>query len=453
MAEVFLCRLKGPSGFERPVVVKRILPHLAKDPAFEQMFVDEARSLARIHHPNVVQVQEFGREDGDLVLAMEYVAGETLASLRTRLIEVGETLDPRLCAYIVAEACAGLHAAHDLVGDDGVPLGLIHRDVSPQNLIITYDGHVKVLDFGIAFSADRGARTETGEIKGKLEYMSPEQTQGKKLDRRSDIFSLGVVLHEIITGKRLYKREGHALVVQAILDEPAIPPSRIADNCPRLLDLACRRALEKAPSDRYPSAADFRRDLLEAAREIIDPTAVLAGAMHRLFADRITAKSGLVAEPRREKPAPTPRRRRRGVFRSVAVGVAVVLLLTGSLVAWRVSRARTVPSARRMPIAETPDAGGPAIVNVMIATTPAGARVLIDGVYRGDSPLAVALPKGDVPIGLQVERGGFQSVSQNVVPDRDQSLLLSLAPAPRLRPKGAGHGAPRASSSAFWRFE
>src|SRR5262249_34122249 len=168
MAEILLARLVGPSGFERPVVLKRILPHLAREPEFVHMFLDEARIVAGITHPNVVQVQELGKDGNELFLAMEYLEGETLWGLMRRLAVRGERLDTPLAVRVIVQACAGLHAAHELVDADGHPVNLVHRDVSPQNLFITYAGQVKLLDFGIAKAADRITRTETGVLKGKF---------------------------------------------------------------------------------------------------------------------------------------------------------------------------------------------------------------------------------------------------------------------------------------------
>src|SRR4051794_35816639 len=189
MAEILLARLSGPAAFARAVVIKRILRQYAQTETFVTMFLDEARTIAKIRHPNVVQVQELGEDEGELFLVLEYVAGENLSSVLKRSVAVGERLDPLLVAHIVAEACAGLHAAHELVSEDGRHQNLVHRDVSPQNLFVAYDGHVKLLDFGVALTDERVARTEVGDVKGKFEYMSPEQARAEPLDRRSDIFA------------------------------------------------------------------------------------------------------------------------------------------------------------------------------------------------------------------------------------------------------------------------
>jgi len=228
MAEILLGRMVGPegTGFERPVVIKRILPHLAREKAFVDMFLDEARIVGSIRHSNVVQVQELGHEGGELYMVMNYLEGENASGLSRRVASRRETLDPALGAFIVAEACAGLHAAHELTDTEGRSRNLVHRDVSPQNIFITYRGEVSVLDFGIATAADRATHTETGAIKGKFEYMSLEQCLGMHLDRRADVFSMGVVLYELTTGHRLFKRPTQLLAFKAICDQPIVPPSR-----------------------------------------------------------------------------------------------------------------------------------------------------------------------------------------------------------------------------------
>jgi eukaryotic-like serine/threonine-protein kinase len=216
MAEILLARLDGAEGFQRPVVVKRILPQLARTRSYRDMFVDEARIVAGIRHPNVVQVHELGQQDDELFLVMEYLDGESLGSLMRRLWSRGRRMDRDVAAWVVAEACAGLHAAHELTDEDGLPRNLVHRDVSPHNVFLGYQGGVKVLDFGIAQASERITKTETGQVKGKFEYMSPEQIQSRPLDRRADVFALGVLLYELTTARRLFKRPSLPRVIDAI---------------------------------------------------------------------------------------------------------------------------------------------------------------------------------------------------------------------------------------------
>jgi eukaryotic-like serine/threonine-protein kinase len=297
MAEVLLGRFSGPEGFERPIVIKRILPHLARDKEVVQMFLDEARIIARIRHPNVVQVHELVREDGELFMVMEYLEGESASGLIRRLAAKGEQLDTGLAAYIVASACAGLHAAHQLKDEDGRPLGIVHRDVSPQNVFVSFDGVVKVLDFGIAKSAQQVTRTETGQVKGKFGYMSPEHALAKPLDLRSDVFALSIVLYELLTGRRLFHRATPLATLDAIVKAPIVPPSRLNAACPAALERICLRGLSRKRDDRYATADAMRHDLLDAMREIEpggDPGDRLAALMERIFDDRKQEKGEML---------------------------------------------------------------------------------------------------------------------------------------------------------------
>ena len=299
MAEVLLGRLVGPSGFERLVVVKRILPHLAGRRAFVDMFLDEARVVAQIRHPNVVTVHELGNEDGELFLVMEYLDGESAGGLLRRLSVKRERLPFAVAAYVVAEACAGLHAAHELTSPTGESLHVVHRDVSPQNVFVTYSGAVKVLDFGIALAGDRQTRTEAGQIKGKFEYMSPEQWREEPLDRRADVFALGIVLYELSTGHRLFRRATHLETLEAICEAPIPKPSTLVPDYPPLLERVCMRALERNREDRYATAADMRRELLPFVNaEDLEPEATLARVMAKTFADRIEEKRSMVRAAR-----------------------------------------------------------------------------------------------------------------------------------------------------------
>jgi serine/threonine protein kinase len=301
MAEILLGRLLGPSGFERVVVIKRILPNLSQQGEFREMFLDEARIAAAIHHPNVVQVHELGQENDQLFLVMEYLEGESLHGLLRRLVIVGEPLDPALVAYIGAQACAGLHAAHELRDGQGRSVGLVHRDISPQNVFVTYEGAVKILDFGIAKAADRITQTEAGMLKGKFAYMSPEQCLGELPDRRSDLFSLGVVLYEAVTGRRLFHRGSQLKTLRAVVDGAFPPPSELCPSLPQALEDVILTALARSRDERFGSAADMRRALAEATSAIDGPAVpeeALAGLMRRLFPDRIEEKSAMLQRVR-----------------------------------------------------------------------------------------------------------------------------------------------------------
>ncbi|MCY1015340.1 protein kinase domain-containing protein [Pyxidicoccus sp. MSG2] len=260
MAEVYLAKAAGPMGFEKTLVLKRILPHLSEDPAFVEMFLGEAKLAAQLEHPNVVQIFDFGEADGSFFLAMELIDGPNLRKLVKRAQEV--PLPPALCAKLVAFAAEGLAYAHEFRDPaTGEPLGLIHRDVSPDNILVSRQGAVKVVDFGIAKVAGQGHRTQTGVVKGKVAYMPPEQLQTKPLDKRVDVYALGVVLYELLTGKRPFDATTDVSVMQAILFEPFIPAVQRRGDLPAALVQVLERALAKDRDKRYPDCRVLQADL------------------------------------------------------------------------------------------------------------------------------------------------------------------------------------------------
>ena len=268
MAEIFLARERGMGGLERVVVIKRILPHLAAKPELVEMFLQEARLVAPLSHPNVVQIHELGQEQEDFFIAMEYIAGSSVRELLAEAAKRNQLVPLGVAVGIAAQACAGAHAAHELKDGHGEPIGVVHRDVTPHNLMVTAEGHVKLLDFGVAKPTLQQAEgTLFGSLKGKLCYLSPEQYRYAPLDRRSDIFSLGVVLWEMLTCRRLYKREGELEVVQAITEEPPPNPRELRPEIPLGVVAVVTCALAKDRGERFSSAGEMRRALLGAADE------------------------------------------------------------------------------------------------------------------------------------------------------------------------------------------
>ncbi len=261
MATVHLARADGPGGFQKWVALKRIHPHLAEDAQFIDMFLDEARIAARISHPNVAQVFDLGRAGNTYWLAMEYLHGEPLREV-LRLIEDGAApMPPEIAAKVCADAAEGLHAAHELRGRDGQPLGLVHRDVSPHNLFVTFEGGVKVVDFGVAKARGRLSDTHVGILKGKVAYMSPEQTRGEAIDRRTDVFALGVVLWELTTGRRLFRSDSDLETVARVQACRVPKPSSLVPGYPLALERIVMGALEPRPEARWPTARHFAREL------------------------------------------------------------------------------------------------------------------------------------------------------------------------------------------------
>ncbi|MCP4500847.1 MAG: serine/threonine protein kinase [Deltaproteobacteria bacterium] len=255
MAEVLLAKQRGVVGIDKLVVIKRILPQYASEQSFVAMFLDEARVAADLVHPNVVSVHEAGESDGSYYLVLEYLQGRDLRRLQRRLEKSTRPIPAGHVVRIALDAAEGLHYAHTKNDLEGRAMNIVHRDVSPQNIVVTWDGSAKILDFGIAKADSQQEHTETGIIKGKYTYMSPEQARGEKVDARSDQFSLGVILWELLTGKRLYKRDNDVAIVTAICEEKVSAPSDFAD-LPDDLDKVVLKMLNKDPADRYDSLRD-----------------------------------------------------------------------------------------------------------------------------------------------------------------------------------------------------
>jgi hypothetical protein len=423
-----------------------------------------------VKHPNVVAVHELGQVGTDLFLVMEYLAGETVSGLIRRVVVRGEILPLALGAYIVAEACAGLHAAHELADESGKPLHLVHRDVSPSNVFVTYNGEIKVLDFGIATAAHRLTRTATGQVKGKFSYMSPEQCRGEALDPRSDIFSLGVVLYELTTQRRLFKRANELMVLKAVTQDQIPRPRREVPGYPEVLERICMRALSRDKDRRHANALELRQELLAAIASfgVADPKRELAGEMERLFGERMDEKRQLVREVRlgtdlaghvpvgevdesvevpqaightaTETPLPSvpPELPRRGRIGWIALGV-VATAAAATAVWWfwlrggaPASADEPVPPAVVMtPKIEAPArAPAPAGFTLHVDSSPHGAMVFADGRAVGETPYELHLDSAR-KLSLRVELAGYAApAEQQFEIDREESLVIPLAGLP-----------------------
>ena len=265
MAEIFLAFERGLAGLERRVVIKRILPHLADQQSFLDMFLREARIIARMNHPNVVQIHELGHDSGQYYIAMEYLEGLTSRELILLSRAAGVQIPINVCVELICQACRGLHVMHELRDLEGNLMGLVHRDVSPQNLMITVDGHVKLVDFGIAKATEGLDATYTGSLKGKFSYMSPEQCLNEPMDRRTDIFTLGIVFWELATQRRLFKRKSEMEMLKAVNEDEIPLPTELRPDFPNVLEPVVLRALERGRDDRYQTAEDMRLAAVEAA--------------------------------------------------------------------------------------------------------------------------------------------------------------------------------------------
>lgn len=298
MAAIYLAKIAGPAGFEKPLALKVIHSHLAEDEQFVQMFFDEARIASQLQHPNIVQIFELGEHEGIYFIAMEYLRGETVGAVIQRVTAGGKRLiDPRVACHIMMEASDGLQYAHELTTLDGEPLRLVHRDISPQNLYVTYSGTVKLMDFGIARAVGLAHSTRPGSLKGKFSYMSPEQVGGLDIDARSDLFALGVVLWEMLTGRRLFKGRNDLESLRLARDAEFVPVGQLRSGIPPELDRVVARALAREPQDRYQSALDLHTDLGIVAERLGSPmsTHELGAWMRGLFPEEIERKRQLLA--------------------------------------------------------------------------------------------------------------------------------------------------------------
>jgi serine/threonine protein kinase len=295
MAEIFLARANGAPKSE-VIVLKRILPHLAEDEHFVTMFRDEADLASRLDHKNICHVDAFGEITGTWFIAMEYLHGVPLSRMMTRLSKAGKMLDMRVVAGIIVQACEGLHAAHEARDEHGQLMGVVHRDVSPPNIMVTSDGTVKLLDFGIAKARGANSRTRTGTVKGKNAYMSPEQILGKPLDRRSDVFALGIVMYEMLAIKRLFHRDSDFLTFKAITEEPIPDIRERRPDLPPGMRAALLQAMARDPNGRFDTALAFANALRNSVATLGGPASPsdLARLLFTDFGDEMASRAEIL---------------------------------------------------------------------------------------------------------------------------------------------------------------
>ncbi|HEY0097198.1 MAG TPA: protein kinase, partial [Archangium sp.] len=294
MAELFLAFTAGPGGFRKFVALKQILPDIQKNEHFVRMFLDEARITAALAHANIGQVFDLGEEDEELYLAMEFIAGQNLEQILQASLKQQRPLPLGFSARVVRDACLGLHYAHSYTDPSGKPRPVVHRDVSQKNVMVTFDGHVKVIDFGIAKAKGRLGRTQVGMVKGTTGYMSPEQVHGAELDGRSDLFCMGIILHELLCGRRLFAGTHEGEVMLKIAEGAVPSPSSLNPRVPQAVADVVMRALAREPQGRFASGREMARAIEAACGAELFHEEQLAAVMRELFEDKIQKTRALL---------------------------------------------------------------------------------------------------------------------------------------------------------------
>ena len=490
MADVFLAVQAGPAGsnFRKLSVIKRLRQNLVEEPEFVEMLIEEARIAARLNHPNVVQTNEVGEVDQQYFIAMEYLDGQPLHRIQhrtTQRLKEGKPspIGQEQQMIIVIDALAGLHHAHGLADYDGSPLAIVHRDVTPQNIFVTYEGQVKVVDFGIAKAAGRASETRQGVVKGKVRYMAPEQAIGQSVDCRADVFSMGIMLWEVVTSKRMWKDVDDLEIVRRLVDgtHPSSPRD-VDPNVHEELDRICRKALATDREDRYASAEDFRADLEQYIAEsgrLVEARRKLAPAVSELFEDKRTeiraviekqlsalaaaANSGefsAVPMPSdsvssathfsqtiSRRPAalasdvPVPAEARSSRKRGAATAaVAVALACVLGVIAWRLVPDRTASSATKAPVVEE--------VTLHLKATPEVAKVSVDDGPLQSAPLDLRVPKDTKPHHVRFEAEGFAPRTEDVRFAADLAISVALVPLPAVAKSPLAKTAPERPTTA-----
>jgi len=433
MARIFLAYAVGSSGFTKLVVLKMLRKQLAGDAAVRQMFQAEARLTARLNHPNLVQVYEV--VEGDLpFLVMEYLEGKSLSAVRA-----GGPITAPMLLTIISEALIGLHHAHELCDFDGSPLNIVHRDVSPHNIFVTYDGAVKVLDFGIAKMATSDTHTDVGEIKGKIAYMAPEQLLGQDLDRRADIFSVGCILWEAAVGRRMWENLSEARLMHHLLTGNIPRPSERA-LIDSELETIIRKATAAVPDQRYATALELHRDLVAylARAHAFCSMRDVGAALAEAFADERDKQKRALSSALRAPPtlleSPTPPHSTQVVqtaslapaislpprkpWMTFAVPAAVIALAAVVLLQRSCATERTVANAVTRP--------EPAPVSIIVRATPPETTIEIDGENRGHPPLALRVPPEARDHTLRVSAPGYLPQARMLKFDRSQDVEIFL---------------------------
>ncbi|HEX2687394.1 MAG TPA: serine/threonine-protein kinase [Kofleriaceae bacterium] len=469
MAEIFLAVRKGLEGVLKVVALKRVLPHLSSSPEFTQMFIDEARLAARLDHPNIVRTYEFDEYAGRYFTVMEYLAGEDLGKVLHRIAASRQHMPIELATSIVSQVCRGLHFAHELTDARGRPLGLVHRDVTPSNIIVTFAGEVKLIDFGVAKINLNGGRTIAGTIKGKVAYMSPEQSRSRSIDRRSDVFSAGVVLWELLTGRPLFARETEAQALYAIIYDPIPRVRKLRPEVPAALEAIALRALSRSPEDRFQTAEEMQLALDHVITTLSSVVArpggtpsvprdtnprALAQVMEQLFGTTRTNAKRSIAQTRSliknislvmklrtdvrteliggaaQAPGPRPdyqsdagRATPWQINRAIGLAGLAIVLGAGGGITYLLTRHTGIEEPAKPPLASA---------SLSIASTPPGAAIFIAGEPTGMTAPATLTNIAAGQVAVRLELPGYHPTETTVAiaPGARVSQQIELTPLP-----------------------
>lgn len=449
MAELFVAVQRGLQGFDKVVTVKRALPQLTRSQSFVNMFIDEARVCARLVHPNLVRTFELGQYEGQYFTVMEYLAGEEVGQLVETIARSDERLPVEIAASICAQVCTGLHHAHEMTDSAGRPLGLVHRDVNPKNVIVTYRGEVKVIDFGIALVDAPVQQTRSDAITGNVAYMAPEQIVARGVDRRSDVFSIGVVLWELITGAPLFARGSDAATLYAVMNDPIPSPSRYRPDVPAELEDILMRALARTPADRFETCA-LMADALElflAERPLVQARTI-AQLMTTAFGEqRAAAKQAIAQGQQLVENIPIVMRPRTGsahvatlqpvaetaidlqppvhasrIATPVIAAVAAAGLAVAGVVGYMLLQGGDAPAPRRLASTGT--------ASIVITSEPAGAAVSLGGEPTGTTTPATLTGLRPGAVELAVAHEGYVAAREQVQLTADGSITKHFVLAP-----------------------
>jgi serine/threonine-protein kinase len=468
MADVYLAVARGPAGFSKLQVVKQLRPALAENPEVVAMFLDEARLAARLNHPNVVQTYEVEQEGDHCFIAMEYLDGQPLDRILRRAKKKGGLPLP-LHLRILSDTLAGLHHAHELQDYDGTPLKVVHRDVSPQNIFVTYEGQIKVVDFGIAKAANGSAETRTGVLKGKISYMSPEQAVGDDLDRRSDLFAVGILLFEAISGDKFWKNATDIQVLHRLTNGPIPTAADLPPDTPEDLRDICACAISPDPSDRFATAEEFHNALESYLRDTGMPAGREVGShVAKLFEDRRFQARAIVEEQLRilrdQEPPPAVRPNLFNQTLTLAARPETTSSLRASTPFASETSASPVAPPKRWPLLAGIGLGAtilgalalrsfatgpnpptssptPAVASVAaqavelrLSADPSSASFFLDDAPLPGNPFVGRFPRDNASHRLRVEAPGHRPQNLLVHLEQDQNLTLTLEPASSAAP-------------------